>query len=456
MAQIEIDQALRISAGLGPVEFLSWASLLRPHVQLSELDENDTVYCNFDPYAYLYFLAREELGRDFRIVRNVQTGPWNGYILQEWLCTPLTRPCDAVLYISDYAKDTFAACMAAASGGVGERVTCYPETLALRQTRSTGPARSPRFAAGYIGRLSEDKGIGVVLEAFRMLHAADRNKRFLIVGKFHDLDFTPARQDGIRADAASFGVVFGNPVPHSEVQNLMADCRCLVFPSTSNVESLGRVILEAGYTGVPVIAARHAGAPDLLAPEALLSPHYVPGLIMPTSTHFAMGRPSAVELARRVVDGVPSVPQASIERRRRHWKRFARILREARPSPHGALSGNRDLAPPGVEVVDLPAVDVETAVQCAVKLRSSIEALMVGGRHADAVFQRLVSRSTFMLRTRRFIESWRRGDSHLDDIGGFPVEACHLVGINPKLRIARTQQRRGSPVGRGAGARASA
>ena len=92
LAQREIENFA--AEFLDDVEMVPWQALLEPEKWLTQIGSRDIVYCNVDPYAFLLFLAREELSLSFRIGRNVQTGPWTGYLHQELLCGTLTRACD--------------------------------------------------------------------------------------------------------------------------------------------------------------------------------------------------------------------------------------------------------------------------------------------------------------------------------------------------------------------------
>ena len=47
-----------------------------------------------------------------------------------------------------------------------------------------------------------------------------------------------------------------------------------LFFSTSNLEVLGRVLVEAGHARVPILASEHAAAPELLSPTSLLDVSY--------------------------------------------------------------------------------------------------------------------------------------------------------------------------------------
>jgi len=118
------------------------------------------------------------------------------------------------------------------------------------------PERARRF--GYLGSIVPHKGVGVLVEAFRGLPA---EAELVIAGS-------------LRADADYVGRIVGAGLPanvslvgevdRSAVPALLARLDCLVVPSVWE-ENAPLVVLEAFATGVPVVASRIGGLPELLA-----------------------------------------------------------------------------------------------------------------------------------------------------------------------------------------------
>ena len=114
----------------------------------------------------------------------------------------------------------------------------------------------------YIGRLAPEKGVGTLMRAWRAVSA-----NLVVVGDGPDAD-------GLRATAPA-NVEFTGPVPSSEVAGILRRARAVLVPSIW-YEAQPRVILEAYAAGVPVVASRIGGLPDLVVEGEsglLVSPH---------------------------------------------------------------------------------------------------------------------------------------------------------------------------------------
>jgi glycosyltransferase involved in cell wall biosynthesis len=110
---------------------------------------------------------------------------------------------------------------------------------------------SERAGVLYAGRLHKVKGLQYLFEAMQGL-----NEKLWIVGK------GPER-DRLLQMAASINAEFLGELPQEEVFAYMRRARFLVLPSLS--EALPNVILEAMSAGLPTIATRVGGVPDLVS-----------------------------------------------------------------------------------------------------------------------------------------------------------------------------------------------
>jgi glycosyltransferase involved in cell wall biosynthesis len=95
----------------------------------------------------------------------------------------------------------------------------------------------------YVGRLSEEKGIDVLLSAFKK-----NNLLLKIVGS------GPLEADVIKAAVESKNIEFLGSLPPAEVALLLSNAKALIFTSQW-YETFGMVIIEAFSAGVPVIAS---------------------------------------------------------------------------------------------------------------------------------------------------------------------------------------------------------
>jgi glycosyltransferase involved in cell wall biosynthesis len=116
----------------------------------------------------------------------------------------------------------------------------------------------------YVGRLSREKGIHILLEAFKQLPAVS----LVIIGDGPERAFV---QDQSKAHNNIF--VAGKK-SKAEVMEAMSRCKALVFPSVC-YEGLPFTILEAFSTGTPVIASR-LGSMEEMIQDGYNGLHFMP------------------------------------------------------------------------------------------------------------------------------------------------------------------------------------
>ncbi len=150
-----------------------------------------------------------------------------------------------------------------------------PELVAMLQTRTGRPSflmrrgidahlYSPErrtrtddvFTIGYVGRLSPEKNVRLLVDIERQLHAAGFDRfRFAIVGQGGERDWLAANLKN-----ASFpGVLKGEPLAEA-----YANMDVFAFPSET--DTFGNVILEALASGLPTIVTS-GGGPKFLIQE---------------------------------------------------------------------------------------------------------------------------------------------------------------------------------------------
>ena len=112
----------------------------------------------------------------------------------------------------------------------------------------------PRPRVAYLGRLAPQKDVGALLEAFARLPAG---AQLLLVGDGPD---RPALHR--RAQAFGSRVHFAGFVPHAQVPAILRHADLLVLPSL--YEDLRSALVEAMAAGLPVVATRVGGNPDLV------------------------------------------------------------------------------------------------------------------------------------------------------------------------------------------------
>ncbi|HVS86315.1 MAG TPA: glycosyltransferase, partial [Gaiellaceae bacterium] len=132
-----------------------------------------------------------------------------------------------------------------------------------------------------VGRLSREKRLDMLLDAFAPLTRELPGARLVIAGD------GPARKELERTAPA--GTSFTGELVGDELAALYASADVFCFPSTT--DTFGQVLLEAGASGLPVVAAQTGGALELVAPGRT-------GLLVPPDDPAALAR----SLARLAAD----------------------------------------------------------------------------------------------------------------------------------------------------------
>jgi glycosyltransferase involved in cell wall biosynthesis len=105
-----------------------------------------------------------------------------------------------------------------------------------------------------VGRVSHEKRLGVLLDAYARVSRARGDVRVVVVGD------GPARRELQRTSPS--GTVFVGEARGEQLADLYACADIFCFPSTT--DTFGQVILEAGASGLPVVAAAAGGALELV------------------------------------------------------------------------------------------------------------------------------------------------------------------------------------------------
>jgi 2-deoxystreptamine N-acetyl-D-glucosaminyltransferase/2-deoxystreptamine glucosyltransferase len=126
------------------------------------------------------------------------------------------------------------------------------------------PARSPLLASIprpivlYVGRLAQQKDVPTLVRAFGQVRTP---ASLVIVGdgpeRAHVDGAIEALPAGVRARVHRFGFQ-----PHGQVPGLLAAADLVALPSV--YEEMGTVLVEALKAGVPVVASRVGGIPDVV------------------------------------------------------------------------------------------------------------------------------------------------------------------------------------------------
>jgi len=166
--------------------------------------------------------------------------------------TAAVRRADAVIVLTERMKR-----LVAGSGVDAERIAVIPSGVerALFADEGGDPFPSlPRPRVLFLGRLSPQKDVGTLLRAAARLDAhvlvvGDGPERAALEGEAHRLGM-----DG--------RVTFTGFVDHERVPGVLRYSDVLVLPSA--YEELGSVLLEGMWAGIPIVASRTGGIPDVV------------------------------------------------------------------------------------------------------------------------------------------------------------------------------------------------
>jgi colanic acid/amylovoran biosynthesis glycosyltransferase len=147
-------------------------------------------------------------------------------------------------------------------GARPEKLHCNPCGVDCSVFSSASPASAgPVFLA--VGRFVEKKAPHLTILAFARVHQRERDARLRMIGDGPLLD---ACRDTARGLGIAAAVTFLGAQPHNVIRDEMRKARGFVQHSieapSGDSEGMPVSIIEAGASGLPVVATRHAGIPD--------------------------------------------------------------------------------------------------------------------------------------------------------------------------------------------------
>jgi len=172
---------------------------------------------------------------------------------------------------------------------VGGAVHVIPRGVDRQAFSTAVGAAFPEFVARprviFLGRIVRAKGVDALVEAAARI--TTRGAEFLLVGDGPDRRHVErlARRAGVAERVHVTGFV-----PHERVPSVLASADLLVLPSL--YEELGTVLVEAMQVGLPTVASRVGGVPEVVE-------HGVTGLLV------TPGDPAALATA---IDAILSQP----------------------------------------------------------------------------------------------------------------------------------------------------
>lgn len=122
--------------------------------------------------------------------------------------------------------------------------------------------KSDRFKILYLGRISYEKNIDVVMKAVAEFAKKNRGFEFLVVGLGPDLENMKSLAE--KLEILKF-VRFPGPAKNIETPEIYSNSN--IFVTASTIETEGIVILEAMACGLPIIGVNARAIPDLIKNE---------------------------------------------------------------------------------------------------------------------------------------------------------------------------------------------
>jgi glycosyltransferase involved in cell wall biosynthesis len=179
-----------------------------------------------------------------------------GYALAERLLMGRT---DLFLFESAFARDAFEAM----AGKPRALVRVVPNGVGLEEFQPVAPEETATDLV-MVGELRHIKGVDVLIEALALLAARRRQLTATIVGEGPD-------GESLRALAAGRGLAEAiRFAGYQPARKAFGMGRILVVPSRA--ESLPYIVLEAAAAGVPLVATRVGGIPEVFGLQAPLVP----------------------------------------------------------------------------------------------------------------------------------------------------------------------------------------
>ena len=133
-----------------------------------------------------------------------------------------------------------------------------PAKALANRLQCSPPNQAPRFV--YVGRLSPEKGLDTLMEAFAKARLSLNQSRLVIVGDGPLLKLLQQQVHSLGLDTA---VEFAGSLGEDALAEQYANATCLVLPSRS--EPWGLVVNEALHYGCPVVVSDNCGcAPELV------------------------------------------------------------------------------------------------------------------------------------------------------------------------------------------------
>jgi glycosyltransferase involved in cell wall biosynthesis len=176
----------------------------------------------------------------------------------------LKRRTELFLFESAFARDVYQRLV----GAPRAIIRVVPNGISAAEMMPVAPSADAADVVS-VGEFRAIKGTDVLIEAVAQLHRAGRRISLAIAG---DGEEGPALRDQVERLGLGDRVRF---LGHTPARQAFAHGRLLVVPSRA--DSLPYVVIEAGGAGVPMVASRVGGIPEILGQDGNMVPPEHPG-----------------------------------------------------------------------------------------------------------------------------------------------------------------------------------
>jgi len=242
-----------------------------PHLRGSA---HDVVHCHYGPNGLLGALLRRWGLIEGKLVVSLHGFDMSRLVREsgERVYDDLFREADALLPVSRRWRARLIE-MGCPEG----KVLVHPMGIDLRsfpfRPRSLAPGEPVRFVT--VARLVEKKGVEYALRALARLIEGGLAAEYVVVG---DGPLRAALEELARSEPLRGAVRFTGPVPSAQVARILDGAHVMLAPSVTasdgDEEGIPVSIMEAMASGLPVVATRHSGIPELVE-------HGVSGTLVP-------------------------------------------------------------------------------------------------------------------------------------------------------------------------------
>ena len=406
------------------------------------LTTTDMVFSNVGPHAHYYFYLRHQLRLDFVIIRDIRTALWSSYLFQEHLCQPYLKANDVLMGSSNYVLGIYNKIFPHLAKV--KKIKCYPLMDSFPKQKPVRKSACDLFVIGYLGRLSEDKNFPDLIKLLIKLNKQAKNYKMIACGDVHSETCDPDSLKELIANELGSDIYFEYRAAcnNDAIWDILSEFDLMIFPSTSNLETFGRVLIEASYMGIPVIASDHAAAPELIPKENLFKVNYHKEKHFETHFDYSLGKPNIADIENLVISRDLKASDSHLGFRN-HPNQLIEELKSNFSNETGMMIEELDLSQSQRYFIDGLKVDMplcnnlENTNKIIKDAMGFINDLLLKNtpKHKMRIEQlRLISK--FPLRTEKFLAKLQKTNGDITNVGGIDIELCHLAKFYPTFTLS--------------------